>query len=102
MGRWVKDIGRREPGVSVVIPAYGRVSSLDRAVASVLAQTASDWELTILDDASPHPDIRTTSEAWARRDERITYIRAEANFGLLAIFRRAAQLGQAPRLLILC
>lgn len=38
--------------VSVIMPAYNAASVLERAVASVGAQTFTDWELLIVDDAS--------------------------------------------------
>jgi glycosyltransferase involved in cell wall biosynthesis len=41
------------PKVSVVIPCYGQARYLPEAVASVVAQTFSDWEIVIVDDGSP-------------------------------------------------
>ncbi len=38
--------------VSVIMPAHNAASVLERAVASVQAQTFADWELLIVDDAS--------------------------------------------------
>lgn len=43
------------PAVSIIIPTYGRKDFLADAVASVLQQTIIDWELFIVDDASPTP-----------------------------------------------
>lgn len=40
------------PKFSIVIPAYNRMQSLSRAVASVLAQTEKDIELIVVDEAS--------------------------------------------------
>ena len=40
--------------VSVIMPTYNSARTLDRAVASVLAQTHAAWELIIVDDACPH------------------------------------------------
>jgi glycosyltransferase involved in cell wall biosynthesis len=41
------------PKVSVVIPCYGQARYLPEAVASVVAQTFTDWEIVIVDDGSP-------------------------------------------------
>lgn len=43
------------PLVSVIIPNRGRPLELRRAVDSVLAQVAVDFELIVVDDASPSP-----------------------------------------------
>lgn len=40
------------PFVSVVIPTYNRRESLERAIASVVAQSLADFELIVVDDAS--------------------------------------------------
>lgn len=40
------------PAVTVVIPTRNRRSQLERAIASVCAQTLHDWELVVVDDAS--------------------------------------------------
>lgn len=40
------------PKFSIVIPAYNRMQSLPRAIASVLAQTEKDIELIVVDEAS--------------------------------------------------
>ncbi len=66
------------PSVSVVISTYNRGSKLVRAIASVLAQTYSDIELIVVDNAS----IDDT-EAVVRgfKDARIRYIRHDSNKG---------------------
>lgn len=38
------------PAITVVIPAFNPGAHLQRAVASVLAQTHTDWELVVVDD----------------------------------------------------
>ena len=63
--------------ISFVLPAYkGRF--LGEAVASIVGQTCSDWELIIVDDCSPEPlgDIVSTF-----LDPRIRYVRNEQNLG---------------------
>jgi hypothetical protein len=68
------------PLVSIGVPTYNRAAGLERAVASVLAQTYDDWELLISDNASSD-----TTPQVARRladsDERITLVSHPFNMG---------------------
>jgi glycosyltransferase involved in cell wall biosynthesis len=43
------------PTFSVIVPTYSRPAMLAQAVESVLAQTRSDFECLVVDDASPTP-----------------------------------------------
>ena len=40
------------PLVSVIVPVFNRAGSLPAAIASIAAQTFSDWEIIIVDDCS--------------------------------------------------
>ncbi|MDD5217909.1 MAG: glycosyltransferase [Candidatus Omnitrophica bacterium] len=40
------------PSVSVIIPTFNRVAFLKDAIASVMAQSFTDWELIVVDDGS--------------------------------------------------
>lgn len=62
------------PSFTVIIPTYNRPDLLSEAVASVLGQTFTDWELIIVDDCSPQP-----VEPWL--DPRVSVIRNETNRG---------------------
>ena len=64
------------PKVSVCIPTYNRASILPYAVQSVLAQTFTDFELIICDDASPDNTADVVSNWDAPR---IRYIRHPQN-----------------------
>lgn len=64
--------------VSVCIPTYNRAHFLPEAIASVQAQTESDWELIVCDDGSRDgtPDLMANYD-----DPRIRYLRHETNIG---------------------
>jgi glycosyltransferase involved in cell wall biosynthesis len=64
--------------VSVCIPTYNRAHFLPEAIASVQAQTESDWELIVCDDGSRDgtPELMSSFD-----DKRIRYLRHESNIG---------------------
>jgi glycosyltransferase involved in cell wall biosynthesis len=47
----------RTPRFSVIVPTYGRPEFLAAALQSVLAQTIDDFEVLVIDDASPDPVV---------------------------------------------
>lgn len=58
------------PTVSIIVPVYKAEKTLDACVESILAQTFADFELLLIDDASPDrcPEM---CDAWAQKDPRI-------------------------------
>jgi len=56
---------------SIVMPAFRAEATIERAVASVLAQTVADWELLIVADDGA--DYRSVLHARGIRDERIRF-----------------------------
>lgn len=69
------------PTVSVVIATFNRASLVPRAIASVLRQTLQDFEIIIVNDASPDD---TEEVVKSIRDKRIRHIKHEKNKGLPA------------------
>lgn len=67
------------PKVSVIIPTYGGAAHLGEAIQSVLDQTWQDFELIIVDDASPD---NTGAVVKRFTDPRIRHIRHAANHGV--------------------
>src|SRR4051794_785648 len=62
------------PRVSVIVPAFNAGAYLDEAIAGVVAQSADDWELTVVDDGSTDGSGDFAAE-WARRDPRVRLLR---------------------------
>ncbi len=70
----------RRPLFSIVMPAYGVERYIADSIACVQAQTIDDWELIVVDDASPDRSAEI-AEDYARGDERIRVVYHEANKG---------------------
>jgi glycosyltransferase involved in cell wall biosynthesis len=62
------------PEISVVLPTHDRPAFLADAIASVLAQTVSSWELVVVDNGSSTPVA-------VPADDRITVLRLPENQG---------------------
>ncbi len=73
------------PLISIVIPCYKGERYLATAIESCLYQTLSDFEVIIVDDASPDECARIAA-GYAQRDLRIRLIRHEKNAGVSAAF----------------
>ncbi len=69
--------------VSVVIPTYNRSKCIERAIASVLAQTYSNLEIIVVDDGSTDDTARVVEEH-ARRESRIRLIKHDKKRGAQA------------------
>lgn len=67
--------------MSVVIPAYNRGALLERAIASVDAQSLEAWEAIVVDDASA---VDLAAVVADHRDLRLRYVRREVNGGVAA------------------
>jgi glycosyltransferase involved in cell wall biosynthesis len=78
----------REPHVSVVTPVHNGADYLEECVESVLAQTYSNWDYTIVDNASfdATPEI---ASRYATRDSRIRLLRFEEFVDATASYNRA-------------
>jgi GT2 family glycosyltransferase len=72
--------GDRQPGVSIGLPVYNGARHLAEALDSLLAQTYSDFELIISDNASTDETAAICAD-YARRDPRIRYVRQSQNIG---------------------
>lgn len=77
----------RQPVFSVIVANYNNGRFLPDLVRSLQAQTITDWELVIADDAST--DDSETFIAPFLTDERIRWVRHPRNLGAAAAFRTA-------------
>ena len=80
------------PTVSVIMTSYNYAAYLGEALASVRAQTWSDWELLVVDDGSTDDSVAIIAEA-ARQDTRIRLLRHAdgGNHGMPASLRLGLQ-----------
>jgi glycosyltransferase involved in cell wall biosynthesis len=66
------------PKISVCLPTYNRAQYLRETIVSMLAQTATDFELIVADNCSTDS---TTEVVAAFQDPRIRYVRNQENIG---------------------
>jgi glycosyltransferase involved in cell wall biosynthesis len=73
------------PFFSVLTPVYDPpLGALSAAIDSVRAQTFRDWELILVDDASPSEGVRHLLARAAASDKRITVVERAVNGGIVA------------------
>lgn len=82
-----------KPRVSIGIPVYNGEAFVEGAINAALAQTYTDFELVISDNASTDRTEEICRE-FARRDARVKYVRAEQNQGAIWNFNRVFELSQ--------
>ena len=88
------------PRVSVVIPCYNYARYLPEAVASVLAQTFTHFEIVIVDDGSTDDSLAVAKRLAAAHPDRIRVI-AQPNAGQPAISRNRG-IAEARGAYVLC
>ena len=69
------------PTVTIGMPVYNGEPYIHEALDSLLAQTYSDFQLIISDNASTD-NTQTICEQYAKKDQRIKYIRQKSNIGM--------------------
>ena len=82
---------RHKPRVSIGLPVYNGENYLEKAIKAILAQTYSDFELIISDNASTDRTQEICLD-YAARDRRIRYYRNEKNTGGASNFNRVFEL----------
>jgi glycosyltransferase involved in cell wall biosynthesis len=87
------------PAVSVCIPAYRAERFIAATIESVLAQTTDDWELVVVDDASPD---RTYEIATSYASNAVRVVRNEANLGPVGNWNRVISEATGRYVKLLC
>ncbi len=80
-----------QPRVSIGLPVYNGEEFLAEALESVLAQTFTQFEVVICDNASTDGTAGICSE-FGRRDPRIRYLRNDKNLGAAPNYNRTFEL----------
>lgn len=71
------------PKISIIIPNYNYARYLDDALSSVVAQTFSDWECIVIDDASTDDSVKIINK-YVKRDKRFKLIQMPRKSGISA------------------
>lgn len=83
------------PKVSIGLPVFNGEPFLTGALDALLAQSFTDYELIICDNASSDGTAAICREL-ASRDRRVRYIRHAENIGVTRNFNRVFELSRAP------
>ena len=84
----------KSPKISIGVPVYNGENYLAEALESLLAQTFTDFEIIICDNASTDGTEQICKD-FEKRDERICYFRNECNLGFTANFNKAFERSKA-------
>lgn len=88
------------PLVSVICPSYGHSDFIGEAIASVLQQSVSDWELIVVDDCSPDNSHEIVTQ-FADQDPRIRAVVNPENLGTYGTLERARKLARGRYVAVL-
>jgi glycosyltransferase involved in cell wall biosynthesis len=68
------DASKQRPFISIAIPTFRRPDTIRRAIASILDQDFSNWELVVSDDEGPEGSTWPIVDEYARTDSRVRII----------------------------
>lgn len=81
------------PLVSIIMPAYRARNTIAASIASVQAQTVTDWELLVVDDGSTDDTVAIVRRL-AAKDPRIVLLENSRNMGVAASRNRGLEVCQ--------
>lgn len=91
-----------EPRFSILTPVYETPADvLGAMLESVRRQTFASWELCLVDDCSPSPEVAQMLERAAAADPRIRFGRREENGGIVAASNDALAMARGEFLVLL-
>ncbi|MCU0485395.1 MAG: glycosyltransferase [Anaerolineales bacterium] len=82
------------PAVSVLLPCYDAAATLDKALASLAAQTFTDFEIVAVDDGSLD-ETQQVLHAWQAKEFRLRLV-AQAHGGIVAALNHGLSACTAP------
>jgi len=86
-------MGNQAPRVTVGLPVYNGEPYLEQAVTALLAQTYSDFELIIADNASTDGTSAICRD-FEHRDARVRYHRSDVNLGAAPNYNRVVEMAR--------
>jgi glycosyltransferase involved in cell wall biosynthesis len=87
------DQNLNNPKVSVVTVTFNRQDFIREAIESVLAQSFTNWELIIVDDASTD-NTKSVVDEYIAKDSRIRYFKNEKNLGIAKTRNKGLELAR--------
>lgn len=81
------------PLISVILPTYNMAPLLGQAIESILAQTARDFELIVINDGSTD-ETGTVLNDFSQRDERVVVVDNAENQGLIRTLNHGLEIAR--------
>jgi len=88
-----------KPAVSIVIVCYNSAAYLPRCLEALAAQTFKDFEIIVIDNASPEGELGPLQDTWPHLSIRCE--RLDTNVGFAAANNLGARMAKAPWLALL-
>ena len=67
--------------ISIIVPVYNTHPYLKECLDSIINQTYQNLEIILINDASPYEEYDKICKEYAKKDNRIKYIRHQKNKG---------------------